>query len=99
MKNSFLITSWSDIYEYSCNLKQQYPENFKGSATGMTVEWVVHNVACYFPFFSLERAKDVDLGYTIFDDSHPGMNLAMWAMYYLLSPEQYQADLEAGLLS
>ena len=96
--NSYMLTSWSDIYEYSCDIKQQYPDQFKGSAEGMAVEWAVHTVACYIPFLDLDRAKDVDFGYTIFYDSHTGMNLAMWGVYYVLSPEQYHADLEATIL-
>ena len=96
--NSFTITNWSDIYQYSCNLKQQYPEQFKGSPEGMAVEWVAHNVACYIPFLDLDRAKDVDFGATIFDDSHAGMNMLMWATYAALFPQQYQNDLQASLL-
>ena len=93
VNNSFLITSWSDIYEYSSNLKKEYPENFKGSVEGMAWEWKVHNIACYVPFLELEKAQHVDFGKTIFDDPHPGMNYLMWATYHLLFPDQFQADL------
>ena len=95
VKNSFIVTEWSDIYQHSSNLKQQYPEKFIGSVEGMAIEWAVHNLACYIPFLSLERAKDVDFGSTIFADAHPGFNVMMWGLYYLISPSQYRTDLKA----
>ena len=92
--NSYTITGWDEIYEYSSNIKEEYPSNFKGSVEGMAVEWAVHNVACYIPFFDLDKAKDVDLGSTIFDDTHPGMNMAMWMLYGIMCPNEYKSDIK-----
>ena len=35
--NSYTITDWDEIYEYSSKLKEEYPSNFKGSARQWTV--------------------------------------------------------------
>jgi len=91
--NSFTVTSIVDIWKYSYDLKQQYPDNFEGSYEGIAVEWVVHNIACYVPFLSLDRAKDADVGSTIFEDDHTGMNVAMWAVYAYMYPVQFVSDL------
>ena len=96
IENSYLIKEYADIYEYSDYLlnKSEYQADFSGSVEGVVFEWDVHNKIYYYgPSKWENNAKDVDLGRSIFSDSHEGLNIVMWFSFFLTYPEQYYADL------
>lgn len=89
-KGEFLFTFDSD---YLLN-KSEYQADFSGSVEGVVFEWDVHNKIYYYgPSKWENNAKDVDLGRSIFSDSHEGLNIVMWFSFFLTYPEQYYADL------
>ncbi|MBQ2735790.1 MAG: RHS repeat-associated core domain-containing protein, partial [Clostridia bacterium] len=97
--NSYKITDYFEMYEYASYLmnESEYAGNFEGSVVGFVYEWEVHNIAYDFYTFigdyeSVARAKDLDVGRTIFSDNHIPLGSIMQASYWLIQPSYAMSD-------
>ena len=96
VKNPFIM------YEY---LHKNRGDEVAGSTTGIVFEWIVHNAAYAageaasfvgftdFGYNLKEKGRTLDIGRTIYDDSHGVFSWAMWGGYALLSPATAIYDL------
>lgn len=100
IKNSYkIITPWMQ-WGYSVYLNHfnsNTKDVIKGSSFGVQYEWMLHNAA-YYLGIEQERTRDVDIGASIFSDSHKStMGRAMKFSYMLLgSPLFWIWDLSAN---
>ena len=75
--------SWDCI-----NYSSEFSDDIGGTSAGLAYEWEMHNIAydllCFLEKFGVEveaekkKAKDVDVGYTIFSDNHRMLSVVMW---------------------
>jgi hypothetical protein len=83
--NSYKISDWSTIVEYTEQLKKSNPNAFSGSTTGFAFEWWIHSAGYKFPFQS-EKSRDrfatLDAGNTIYDDKHGALSTIMYIAYF-----------------
>ena len=104
INNSYKVTNKTAMEEF-CQYLKTSTNDFSGSVEGMVVEWQLHNALYqYFDKFDPENpwhesARSVDLGRTIYDDSHDlwGMSnfasAAMWSIYSVMYPVEANNDL------
>lgn len=99
---SYIIDSPIVMYKY---IEENRGEEISGSTAGVVSEWMIHNVA-YDVGHSLTRigfqrvgsnlmakGETLDIGSTIFDDSHGALSYCMWLFYGLTSPFSAAYDL------
>lgn len=88
--NSYKVTDPTEQTEFAIYLKT-HTDNFSGSIEGILYEWAIHNLLFEVtkegdPWH--DRAKDVDLGRTIYDDNHGVFSKIMWIGFEILYPQQ-----------
>ena len=94
INNSCEVTDPIEMTEFASYLKNN-TDDFSGSVEAIIYEWELHN---YLYTITEEddpwhdRAKDVDLGRTIYDDNHGIFSKLMWAGFELLFPKQAADD-------
>ena len=83
------------MYRY---IQENRGDEIAGSTTGVVFEWVVHNAAYTagkaFSAVGLkkwgeslvEKGQDLDVGQTIYDDSHGLASVGMWSIYRGIFP-------------
>jgi len=93
--NSHTIKDPVIMYEY---IEENRGDEITGSTTGVVFEWIVHNaVYTTGKVFSavgfkkwgktlVEKGQDLDVGQTIYDDSHGLASVVMWSTYRSLFP-------------
>ena len=100
IENSYRITDKDEMTAYADYLvnSSSYKDYFDGSVEGVVFEWWLHNLIFSFTDESNtwhERAKSVDIGSTLYDDTGHGMySLVMILLYEMSWPEQAARDKE-----
>lgn len=94
--NSCLISGSKDITLYVRYLlhESEFTSHFDGSVEGFVFEWTVHNIAyqVYKDPEKKERAKDLNVGRTIYDDAHGIESKMMLRAFEVLYPKQAKKD-------
>ena len=99
IKNSHLITDIAEMNAYASYLmyESEYASYFSGSIEGFVFEWESHNIA-YFYYKKngkeekAEAAAHLNVGRTIYDDSHGAATWAMLLAYNKIYPDQARRD-------
>ena len=100
IKNSYRITDIDEMTEYADYLvnSSTYKDCFEGSVEGVVFEWWLHNMVFSFTDEGNswhDKARDVDIGSTIYDDAGHGMfGFIMITFYEIAWPEQSASDHE-----
>ena len=88
-----IVTPWVQWgYSYYLNhVNEDTKDLIKGSTTGFQFEWMVHNIAYYSASLLgldsiMDPARSVDVGNTIYNDSHGPLTVFMTTVYALLFP-------------
>ena len=91
IKISKILTPWVQLgfAIYLNHFKENTKSVIKGTSIGVQYEWMCHNIAYYAMTIAelfganyekeIGRAKDVDVGSTIFADSHSDNKIAEFA--------------------
>ena len=100
VKDSYkVLTPWGQwVYSFYLNhLNPETKDVIKGSSIGVQYEWMLHNIA-YDVGINRKSSRSVDVGYSIFSDSHGGiMGNGMKISYILLhAPAFWVWDLFAN---
>ena len=97
--NSYLITDKNEMTSYAMYLmnESRYSSFLSGSVEGFVFEWDFHNKAhSVFKILNNEtrvtQAKDLDVGRTIYADSHGQLSTAMFYAFELCYPEFAKLD-------
>ena len=80
-------------------------DEISGTTTGAVIEWIVHDIAYGAGWVlnslgatdigqtMMRRGKDLDIGSTIYDDSHGAFSVAMWGAYIIVAPRHATIDI------
>lgn len=93
--NSYMISNWSTMVDYTTQMKESNPNAFSGSITGFVFEWWVHSLGYKLSFLSEEmklKCASLDAGNTIFDDNHNGASFIMQCCYFVCHCESAFSD-------
>ena len=91
-----ILTPWIQFgYSFYLNHINENTKNvIRGSSFGVQYEWQLHNVAYYLGIGNKTSAESVDIGKTIFADSHDDiMGYGMKLSYVLYNPVCFICDL------
>ena len=93
--DSYKVTNPITMYKH---IRENRGDEIAGSTVGVVHEWVVHNIAYGVGNFAVgigldewgnnfrDKGQTLDVGRTIYDDSHGWFSLIMWITYGAISP-------------
>jgi hypothetical protein len=100
--NSYKVTNPIVMYVY---LKTHRGDEISGTTTGAVVEWIAHDVAYGAGWVlnslgatdigqtMMKQGANLDIGSTIYDDSHDVRSIAMWGVYIIVAPRYATIDI------
>lgn len=100
--NSYTIRNPIVMYVY---INEHRGDEIRGTTTGAVVEWIVHNLAYDAGWVMktlgvtgkgqdwMDRGRDLDIGSTIYDDTHGALSVAMWGVYIIVAPRHATIDI------
>ncbi len=100
--DSYKIKNPVVMYKY---IENHRGDEIAGSTAGVVYEWAVHNIAYNVGKLAVSigfdewgtrtkaKGQTLDVGQTIFNDSHGVMSVFMWATYCIGSPFSAAYDL------
>ena len=103
--DSYKIVSTSVGLAYSIYLNhfnKATKDTIKGTTIGLQYEWLLHNLLYYISFGTIQNAKSVNVGNSIFSDNHSGgimgvgSNIMKISYFFLLPIEIVILDLLAN---